>query len=263
MPGSRCQNPVSCFPGRLSGFIKVQIQSGWWCLMANAYFCGMKKMSCILLVISFFAFVQAEAQLFRGELIAGFNKSQVDGDEAYRFKKYGLNFGVGVSVPVYRNFFSSMELIYSEKGSKLKASVNDSMDGSYRLNLNYVEVPVLFYYTDKDVISAGAGFSWGRLINANETEKRYTIAPVDLDTVYSRNDWNAIADLRLRIYKNLKVNVRYAYSIRRIGERDVRDSESGQWILNNKQYNNLWTFRLIYMINEKPPQKKKPDAGFE
>lgn len=214
-----------------------------------------------MIFLVFLSCLPAKAQRFRGELIAGMNKTQVDGDEAYRFKKYGLNFGAGVAVPLYKNFFGSMELLYSEKGSYLKASVNDSMDGSYRLNLNYVEVPVLFYYTDKEVISAGAGFSWGNLFSAKEVEKRYTIAPVDLDTVYSKSDWNAIADLRVRIYKNLKLNVRYAYSIKKIAARDVRDSESGQWILNNKQYNNLWTFRLIYMINEKPPVKKKPDAG--
>jgi len=206
---------------------------------------------------------QANAQRFRGELIAGLNKSQVDGDEAYHFKKYGLNFGAGVAVPVYKNWFASMELLYSEKGAYLKGYKNDTMDGSYRLHLNYLEVPVLFYYTDKELISAGAGFSWGNLINVWEKERRYVIPDIDLDTVYRKSDLNAIADLRVRIYKNLKLNVRYSYSIRKIGERDVRDSESGQWILNDKQYNNLWTFRLIYMINEKPPAKKKPDARLD
>lgn len=223
----------------------------------------MKKMICIFLVILSAGITRVNAQLFRGELIAGMNKSQVDGDEAYRFKKYGLNFGGGVALPFHKNWSASMELLYNEKGSHLKASKNDTMDGSYRLNLNYLEVPVLCYYTDKDFISAGAGFSWGRLIKVHEEEKRYSIDPIDLDTVYSKNDWNAIADLRMRIYKNLKINVRYAYSIRRIAERNVRDSESGQWILNNKQYNNLWTFRLIYMINEKPPARKKPEPRHE
>lgn len=234
----------------------------WLCraFAANTYFCEMKKSIYIFLLIFLVSLIQVNAQRFRGELIAGMNKSQVDGDEAYRFRKYGFNFGAGVAVPVYKNWFASMELLYSEKGSYLKASRNDTMDGSYRLNINYLEVPVLFYYTDKEFISAGAGFSWGNLINIREQEKRYVIPPVDLDTVYRKSDLNAIADLRVRIYKNLKLNVRYAYSIRSIGERDVRDSESGQWILNNKQYNNLWTFRLIYMINEKPPQKKKSDA---
>jgi hypothetical protein len=223
----------------------------------------MKKSICIILVIFLVSIFQASAQRFRGELIAGLNKSQVDGDEAYHFKKYGMNFGAGVAVPVYKNWFASMELLYSEKGAYLKGYKNDTMDGSYRLHLNYLEVPVLFYYTDKELISAGAGFSWGNLINVWEKERRYVIPDVDLDTVYRKSDLNAIADLRVRIYKNLKLNVRYAYSIRKIGERDVRDSESGQWILNDKQYNNLWTFRFIYMINEKPPAKKKPDARLD
>ncbi|HPT15307.1 MAG TPA: porin family protein [Bacteroidales bacterium] len=220
----------------------------------------MKKSVTIFLFILVVSIFQANAQRFQGELIAGMNKSQVDGDEAYRFKKYGLNFGAGVAVPVYKNWFASMELLYSEKGAYLKGYKNDTMDGSYRLHLNYLEVPVLFYYTDKEFISAGAGLSWGNLIKAWEKERRYAIPDVDLDTVYRKSDLNAIADLRVRIYKNLKLNVRYAYSIRKIGERDVRDSESGQWIYNNKQYNNFWTFRLIYMINEKPPANKKPNA---
>jgi len=216
-----------------------------------------------LIFVLLISLMPAKAQLFRGELIAGMNKSQVDGDEAYRFKKYGLNFGAGVAVPVYKNWFASMELLYNQKGAYKKAISNDTMDGSYRLNLDYVEIPVLFYYTDKEFISAGAGFSWGNLISVKEAEKRYSIDPIDLDTVYHKSDWNAIADFRVRIYKNLKLNVRYAYSIKNIGVRDVRDSESGLWIHNDKQFNNLWTFRLIYMINEKPPVKKKKDAGTE
>ncbi len=41
------------------------------------------------------ATLPAKAQIIKGEIIAGFNLSQVDGDEIYGYKKGGLQLGLG------------------------------------------------------------------------------------------------------------------------------------------------------------------------
>ena len=114
----------------------------------------------IFFILSFLVNGIGFAQIFKGEVIGGFNLSQVDGDEAFGFKKYGFQGGVGVVAPIYKNWSLSLETTFTQKGAKEKAQYNDSLDGSYFLKLNYAEVPFMIQYTDRDIVSAGSGISW-------------------------------------------------------------------------------------------------------
>lgn len=219
----------------------------------------------ILIFILVFLTSNAFSQIFKGEIIGGTNLSQVDGDEAYGYKKYGLLGGVGVIMPVYKNWSLSIETLYSQKGSKLRPQFNDSLDGSYKLKLNYAEVPFMIQYTDRDVASAGIGVSWNRLVKVDEFRNGYQVDSVSILTkVFDRDDWMAFADVRVRVFKGLILNARYSYSIDKIATRTVIDSESGKPNVRN-WYNNVWSFRLIYMINEKRPEKsvKRKEANDE
>ena len=78
----------------------------------------------ILLFFSLLLFAGAvNAQRFKGEVIAGFNISQVDGDEVYGYSKFGANTGLGVMLPFSfkkngeRNWAVSMEMLWHQKGS--------------------------------------------------------------------------------------------------------------------------------------------------
>lgn len=195
------------------------------------------------------------SQMFKGEVIAGTNLSQVDGDEAFGYKKLGLVGGVGVVAPIYKNWSLSLETQYAQKGSKLRPQFSDSLDGSYLLKLDYVEVPFMVQYTDRDIVSAGLGVSWGRLVKAEEFRDGYQVDSVSvLTNVFDRDDWMAFGDVRVRLYKGLILNARYSYSLNKIATRTVIDSETGKPNERN-WYNNVWSFRLIYMINEKRPEK--------
>jgi len=195
------------------------------------------------------------SQLFKGEIIGGINRSQVDGDFQYRFKKTGLEGGVGVVAPIYKNWSLSLETLYSQKGSKQKRMYDDSLDGSYKLKLNYVSVPFMIQYTDRDVVSAGVGVSYNRLVFAEEYKDGYKVDSVSiLSNVFDRDDWQAFGDVRVRLYNNLILNARYSYSLDKFATRMMINPENGR-PEERDFYNNLWTFRLIYMINEKRPEK--------
>jgi hypothetical protein len=198
-------------------------------------------------------------QAFKGEIIGGFNLSQVDGDETAGFKKKGFNIGLGVELPVYKNWSLSFETLYTQKGSKLRPQFLDSLDGSYSLKMNYAEVPFMVLYTDKKFMAAGAGVSWGRLVAIEEKEKRdgYQVDTVTLlGGPFKRDDFEIFGDLRFRIYKNLKINARYAYSLNKLATRTLPDSKTGR--LNERNfYNNVWSVRLIYTINESKPDRQK------
>jgi len=202
----------------------------------------------------------ASAQAFKAEIIGGFNKSQVDGDETAGFKKYGLNTGLGVVLPVYKNWSVSFETLYNQKGSRLRKQFNDSLDGSYKLVMNYAEVPLMIQYTDRDFMTVSAGASWGRLVQVEEWKNGFRVDSVTLlNGPFSRNSFDVIGDVRFRVYQNFKINLRYSYSLKKLATRTVRDSMSGK--MNERDfYHNLWSVRLIYMLNESRKARRAPDA---
>ncbi len=197
---------------------------------------------------------EAVAQQFKGYGVTGFNLTQVDGDECFGYKKIGLNLGVGVVMPFKKKWSVSLENAYTQKGAYQSPQYSDSASGEYRLLLNYVEVPLMLHFEDKETMTFGAGFSWARLVDVKEYEHGNRVAETTLKGPYDRSDWNFIGDIRFRIYKQLKFNFRYSYSLNKIRTRTFTTSQE-TW--TRKQFNNVLTFRLIYMFNEKQPVKKK------
>jgi hypothetical protein len=201
---------------------------------------------------------RARSQEVQAAVIAGLNMSQVDGDEVYGFYKPGLNMGLSAIVPVGRHFNFALETLFNQKGAfqgdqyYSTDSAGNVFTGAYNLRLNYLEVPVLFFFNDKDVIMAGGGFSYGRLVGIKEEEHRQRIITTTLNSgTYNRDDFNIMADIRFRVYKKFQFNARYAYSLLKIRTRGFESFIGETWERN--QYNNLLSFRFIYMINEKPP----------
>lgn len=199
----------------------------------------------------------ANAQRIMGAVAAGVNATQVDGDEAYGYHKFGLNLGAAAIVPVVGNWSVSLETVYNEKGSHQRARANDSLDGSYDLKLNYLEVPVIVQYTDKDFISFGLGGSWGRLVKISEAKNGYPVNTTTLNSgIYKSNDIDLLVDIKMRIIDRLRFNVRYAYSLSPIATREVIDSKTGRPNIRD-QYNGMFTFRLFYVFNEKISEQSK------
>ncbi|MCB2219987.1 MAG: PorT family protein [Bacteroidetes bacterium] len=210
----------------------------------------------ILLVLGGFLSKQVYAQQVQGAVIGGLNLSQVDGDEIFGFNKFGANVGLAAVAPLGKNFNFSLETIFSQKGSYQGKQYNDVdsagnvTTGEYNLTLNYLEVPFLVFYNDKDVIAGGAGFSYGRLVGIKEYEHGRQIESTTVNGgPYNKNDFSILADVRFRIYKKFKLNVRYAYSLTKIRTREFENLLGETW--ERKQYNNVISFRLLYMFNEK------------
>jgi hypothetical protein len=228
-----------------------------------------KKTLFILAILAIcFSSGSLTAQIIKGEAILGTNLTQVDGDEIYGFRKFGLNVGAGVMIPFDKKgrWDISLEALFSQKGSYQKPFYQDSCfgvptTGEYNLRLNYVEVPVLVMYTDKEFISAGAGFSWGRLVSVQEYEHGNEIEETQADgQTYSENDFAILGDIRIRLYGPLKFNLRYQYSLVPIRERTFVNCDPNAQPWTRKQYNNVLTFRLIWVFNEKKSQEYYRDA---
>ncbi len=111
------------------------------------------------------------AQIVKGELILGGNITQVDGDECYRFRKAGVHVGAGALIPLTNWMDVGLEVLFNQRGAYKGDSINQHLGlytGRYKLNLNYAEIPVMVYFTDKDRYSLGVGVSYGRVVGLQE-----------------------------------------------------------------------------------------------
>ncbi|MCK9399903.1 MAG: PorT family protein [Bacteroidales bacterium] len=203
------------------------------------------------------------AQRFKGAVMGGMNLSQVDGDEVYGYKRVGGHFGLAAILPI-KKWDITLETIFNQKGAREKqqytlydSTENLKYTGEYNLRLNYVEVPLMAHYTDRERYTAGLGFSYGRLVSSSEIEHGDLIPPYSDTVEFNKNDFNILVDLQIRVWKQLKFNIRFAYSLIPIRERtfyDIFYKTDPPW--TRKQYNNMLTFRLVYVINEKVPERK-------
>jgi len=191
----------------------------------------------------------------KGEVIAGLNLTQVDGDEVYGFNKVGACVGFGGILPLGKRFSFSLEILYDEKGAyrKYAPSPVDSLQlPYYSLKWSYLTAPLMIHYEDRNTWTLGVGLSWGRMVSFKEREWN-VLKPWDRpDTITykTKNDFSIIADLRFRIWKHLKFNIRYSYSLAPVRKREyVNPTTFETW--SRKQYNNVITIRLLYYFNEK------------
>lgn len=212
------------------------------------------------------------SQIIKGEAFIGLNLSQVDGDKAYGYKRLGLHGGLGVIVPLYqKRDFSidvALEVAFNQRGSRQRQQYLEDENGhtgEYNLYMNYFEVPLIFYFSDKQIASLGIGASYGRLVGLKEYEHG-KLTDVNLNYTgedkYNINDFCVIADAKVRLYERLKLGVRFQYSMSKIRTRDFY-KVNGEFDCTRDQFNNVVTARLIYVFNEDKSQYVYDDYQFK
>lgn len=161
-------------------------------------------------------------QRFKAGLIAGFNAAQIDGDYSAGFNKIGLVAGIrGVTV-FSPHIELSTEILYSQRGSRSKTSETDYIFGEpMKIQLNYVEVPVIFNYLDWKSSKGDDefyrthfyfGLSYGRLISGSVNDIAKSFILRDFDSL-SKNDLSLIAGVSFYFTKHLGLSLRYTRSL--------------------------------------------------
>ncbi len=152
--------------------------------------------------------------VFEGGISAGFNFSQVDGDNYAGFNKIGINAGPIVHVNFTPNWNLSLEVLYSQKGSRTKPDPNNF--NTYNLSMDYIEIPVLANYNDKSRLIFQAGLAYGRLfsvkevINGIENNNNEAFYNYELSYIFG-------GTFLLGEQKHWGVNARYQGSITAVG----------------------------------------------
>ena len=193
-----------------------------------------------VLLVSFFSF--SCAQHFKGQLVAGLNFSQLDGDNLQGFDKLGLHGGMRISRDLTKSTGMAIELLINQKGSA--TSIKFGSPGiDQRISLDYLSVPVLFYVNEwyledwqlhKILIEGGLIFN--RLFGVRSTNSFYDNRIED----FRDFDLGGILGLSYRFSQKWSVSIRYERSFLKIFQRldqDIRGLQSY-----------LFNFRMGYSL---------------
>lgn len=189
-----------------------------------------------------------DPRTFYGGLVAGANFSQVDGDSYAGYHKIGMNVGGIMYVHLADHFAGSIEILFSQKGSRGHKAQESGNAGEvisrYNIDLNYAEIPLQINYFDKRRSHFGGGFSYSQLITSKETIIT-NFRTVNTDTLkFRKADLNFVLGGSLHLVKGLFLNLRFQYSLIPIRTKENIDLDFGR----AEQYNNLFTLRLMYLF---------------
>lgn len=154
--------------------------------------------------------------VFEGGIVAGFVMSQVHGDYLGGFNKLGFTGGPELHINFTESWFASLEMMFIQKGSG-STPTNNFNGNVFKLTMNYVEVPVLINYNDKNRLIFQGGFSYGRLFKVKEVENGYD----DGDNSRFFNDelsYIVGGTFLVGEQKHIGINFRYEGSILSVGD---------------------------------------------
>ena len=190
----------------------------------------------------------------------GFNACQVHGDNYDGYNKFGGFGGLTVNAKVNTKISFDIGFYFSQKGAKHNQNPIKGDYSYYRLNLNYIDLPVCLKYNANSIYFLTLGPSVAYLINYSEN-----INNVDYTGYYpfKKFEYGINFGLGRKIQDNFFVEVRTSNSFASI--RDYGQIANLVFFPNpvarffNKGfYNNILTLIVSYKLNFK--NKHEPDS---
>ena len=183
------------------------------------------------------------AQRFEGGLLAGYNASQVEGDNYKGYHKPGFVGGFYVQTDFAPAIFGAMEIKYSQKGARNKPK--EKTPEKYIMRLGYIDIPAYMAFRINDRGSIIAGISTGFLIHAKEYDN-YGEFPVEDQNAFNTIDLQALVGFQFDFTDNMKIDLRFALSVIPI-RGHPGDDFNYYWLSN--QFNNVISLALYYRVD--------------
>lgn len=201
----------------------------------------------IIVPILFLLLVQAaSAQRFQGGILAGFNASQVEGDNFKGYHKPGVLAGFYVQTDLAPAVFGGMEIKYSQKGSRKKIKPKDPEPEKYIMRLGYVDIPVFVGFRTSDRSSVIAGASAGYLVHAAEFDEYGQFVEED-QNAFNSFDLQPFFGFQFDMLDKVKLDLRIALSVLPIRGQPGDNATNYYWL--NNQFNNVISLALYYHLD--------------
>lgn len=163
-------------------------------------------------------------EIFEAGVLLGANFSQMDGDYFTGFDKVGWYGGLRGIVNLNRRTSLYLEMVYSQKGSKIPHGIRLTSQAEVRdrlVDIQYMDVPILLHYQLRPD-EQGAFFEFGPVISRLIQTRIQERPPEQISgTVYeeiksdfSTTDIGLLAGVGFPIFPQLDLNLRYTLALR-------------------------------------------------
>lgn len=202
-----------------------------------------EKLFCLLFIaISF----QSIGQFSIGAK-AGFNinniASSISAGDVYQ-NNIGFHVGIFVHIPIDSKFSLIPEVQYIQKGADAVFS-NGLSRSTERINLNYIELPILLSYSPIKQINIDIGPNFALMTSSNATG---VFSNANLDEIYSNLDFSISGGVRWGVGNKISIIGRYNCGFSEL-------AENYSVVANGKTtkatyYNRTIQFGLSYRITK-------------
>ncbi|MCC6372468.1 MAG: PorT family protein [Bacteroidia bacterium] len=189
----------------------------------------------------------------------GINGCQVHGDNYSGYHKLGLFAGTAVNAKI--NLRSSLELgfYFSQKGARHNQNPKSGDYSFYRLNLNYIDLPLSYRFIFHPDYFVTGGLSFAYLINYNENINN---ANMSAYSNFNKTEIGLNGGIGRRIKNGLSVELRTCNSIvaiRNYGQAAtlVYYNNPIARFFNKGFYNNLLSLFFTYQLGQQQQSGKQ------
>jgi opacity protein-like surface antigen len=159
----------------------------------------------------------ASAQVRFGP-VAGVNLANISGDgDDQNAMKIGLHIGGVVEIAISDNFMVAPGVLYSMKGTQ------DKDDSKFKLNANYIEVPVNAKYKLESGLNFFAGPYLGLLMSAKATDGTND---TDVKDFFKSSDFGLNGGIGFDLESGLGFSAQYGMSLSSISDDSSVDSKN-------------------------------------
>lgn len=196
------------------------------------------------------SYYEEDRRLFRGLLTIGLNLTQIDGDGPSGYNYVGFTGGVGTLVQWHKNVSTSLEILYSQRGSIQKGVLKQGLEEKFKIHTDYVEMPICFNVNDDKIFIAGIGISPAILTTYNINYESRDIITGAINTTptsclltpMKEYDLSGLVKIQFNVFKTISVGGKYNYSLL-----SLRPPCEGATKANG-QYHNDISFYIHYKL---------------
>lgn len=192
----------------------------------------MKKI--MFIVVLFWSITQLKAQVFQTGVLAGISGAQVEGDGYGGYKKAGVIIGGFTGIELSDHWETQFEIYYINKGSKKNPHPDKGDYEYFKLNLDYIEIPVTIRFKYQK-FKLEAGLYYGVLIH-HHIEDQFGVRVLQ-NYPFKKRDVGGLFGLSYQLNDHISVNLRSKSSILPIRDFQNKDSNIG---MLNKLFNRGW-----------------------
>lgn len=211
----------------------------------------------ILFTVLFCLNVKTQSpSIFSLKASAGVNGCQVHGDTYDGYDKGGLFTGIGLNA-----FFSEMHnmemgFYFSQKGARKNSNPNKGDYDSYYLNLNYIDMPLLYRLNlgKRWFITLGPSFAY--LISYREMDDGTDVTGTSMGNDFEKFEFAVNAGLGAKIKSGFEVELRSTNSVLPVhdygpGSSNVYYKNPVAQLFNEGFYNNILSLFVSYTIKNR------------